>query len=73
MEFKILADSKDGGAFSFTSIKVPDGMVIDGKKGVVKWPIKDIPAGIYEGSVSIKNQKGAKTVYTFVINLEQNK
>jgi len=40
---------------------------------VVKWPIKDIPAGIYEGSVSIKNQKGAKTVYTFVINLEQNK
>ena len=73
MEFKILTDSKDGGAFSFTSIKVPDGMVIDGKKGVVKWPIKDVPAGIYEGSVSIKNQKGAETIYTFAINLKQNK
>lgn len=72
MTFRIVTEAKDD-ALSFSMIEAPKGMVIDGKKGEIRWPIKDVPAGQYEGKVTVKNKKGAETLYTFKINLGELK
>jgi len=72
MIFRIITEARDDDALSFSMTDAPKGMVIDSKKGEIRWPTKDVPAGQYEGKVTIKNKKGAETLYTFKINVGEN-
>ncbi|MCX7794561.1 MAG: hypothetical protein N2257_09205 [Thermodesulfovibrionales bacterium] len=69
MVFKILMDDATKEGLIFSLIEAPKGMVIDNNTGDVKWNIKDVPSGRYEGKALIKNKKGAEVLYPFSINL----
>lgn len=69
MVFKILTDDAIKDELTYSLVEAPKGMTIDSKTGEIKWDIKDIPSGRYEGKALIKNKKGAEVLYLFSINL----
>ncbi|HPU29739.1 MAG TPA: hypothetical protein PLM71_05400 [Syntrophorhabdaceae bacterium] len=69
MVFKILIDDTTKTELTYSLIECPKNMTIDSKTGEIKWNIKDIPSGRYEGKALIKNKKGAEVLYPFTINL----
>ncbi|HOJ43205.1 MAG TPA: hypothetical protein PLW88_07570 [Syntrophorhabdaceae bacterium] len=70
MVFKILTDDTIKGELIYSLIEAPKGMIIDDKTGEIKWNIKGMSSGRYEGKALIKNKKGAEVLYPFSINLD---
>lgn len=69
MVFKILTEDTSKEELMFSLVDAPKGMIIDSKTGEIRWNIKDVPSGRYEGKALIKNKKNAEVIYPFSINL----
>ncbi|OPY81028.1 MAG: hypothetical protein A4E64_00084 [Syntrophorhabdus sp. PtaU1.Bin058] len=71
MQYQVKATDPDGDTLTYALMDAPQGMTIDGSKGLVSFPVKDDTPASISFKVKISDGNGGEIIYPLTASLER--